>query len=182
MEVYSNPTCRGHDVCSSMNPFVNLFTTDMFRIFYVLRCSICIVLKCLRPKATGRQEMDGGRGQFFGFDSQKAVFLPFWMVHALRRMANGFNKFIGFILTGTAGYLHGLHPRKWSPKMEVWKMIFLLKGVIFRFYVSFGGDISLDIQIPCEDRYLKPQTSPGGSAFKASKHLLIRYDWRTLED
>ena len=35
----------------------------------------------------------------------------------------------------------GLHPRKltWNPKTEVWKMIFLFKGVIFQFHVSFRG-------------------------------------------
>ena len=34
-----------------------------------------------------------------------------------------------------------LHPRKltWNPKMKVWKIIFLFKGVIFRFHVSFLG-------------------------------------------
>ncbi len=34
-----------------------------------------------------------------------------------------------------------LLPRKltWNPKMEVWKMIFLFKQVIFRFHVSFRG-------------------------------------------
>ena len=38
---------------------------------------------------------------------------------------------------------HGgyIHPQKltWNPKMEVWKMIFLFKQVIFRFHVSFRG-------------------------------------------
>ena len=34
-----------------------------------------------------------------------------------------------------------IHPGKltWNPKMEVWKMSFLFKQVIFRFYVSFRG-------------------------------------------
>ena len=38
-------------------------------------------------------------------------------------------------------FLEQLHPRKltWNPKMEVWKMIFPLKPVIFRFHVSFWG-------------------------------------------
>ena len=27
----------------------------------------------------------------------------------------------------------------WNPKMEVWKMIFLFNGVIFRFHVNFPG-------------------------------------------
>ena len=33
-----------------------------------------------------------------------------------------------------------IHPQKptWNPKMRVWKMIFLFKGVIFRFHVGFG--------------------------------------------
>ena len=29
--------------------------------------------------------------------------------------------------------------RTWNPKLEVWKMIFLFKWMIFRFYVSFQG-------------------------------------------
>ena len=34
-----------------------------------------------------------------------------------------------------------VHPRKltWNPKMEVWKMLFLFKQVIFMFHVSFRG-------------------------------------------
>ena len=36
-----------------------------------------------------------------------------------------------------------IHPRKltWNPKIEVRKMIFPFKGMIFRFYASFGGCI-----------------------------------------
>ena len=34
-----------------------------------------------------------------------------------------------------------IHPGKltWNPKMEVWKMIFLLNWVIFRFHLNFPG-------------------------------------------
>ena len=38
-----------------------------------------------------------------------------------------------------------IHPRKltWNPKMEVWKMKILFKGVIFRFQpLVFGGEIT----------------------------------------
>ena len=34
---------------------------------------------------------------------------------------NGFNKFIGFTFTGTAGYLHGLHPRKLTAGTPKWR-------------------------------------------------------------
>ncbi len=32
-----------------------------------------------------------------------------------------------------------IHPPTWNPKMEVWKMIFLFKQVIFRFHASLRG-------------------------------------------
>ena len=34
-----------------------------------------------------------------------------------------------------------VHPQKltWNPKMEVWKIIFLFKGMMFMFHVSFRG-------------------------------------------
>ena len=34
---------------------------------------------------------------------------------------------------------YSLQKLTWNPKMEVWKMIFLFKHVIFRFHVSFRG-------------------------------------------
>ena len=39
--------------------------------------------------------------------------------------------------------MNNIHPKKrtWKLKMKVWKMIFLFKGVIFRFHVSFWGGI-----------------------------------------
>ena len=39
-----------------------------------------------------------------------------------------------------------LHPWKlpWNPKMQVWKMIFLFKQVIFRFHVNFPGCIMVE--------------------------------------
>ena len=43
--------------------------------------------------------------------------------------------------SGCITQLRLVHPRKltWNLKMEVWKMIFLFKQVMFRFHVSFGG-------------------------------------------
>ena len=37
----------------------------------------------------------------------------------------------------------------WNPKMEVWKMIFLFKQVIFRFHVNFPGCMYL-LCISCD--------------------------------
>ena len=39
------------------------------------------------------------------------------------------------------GWIPYIHPWKltWNPKMEVWKMISLVKQVIFRFHVNFPG-------------------------------------------
>jgi len=38
-------------------------------------------------------------------------------------------------------FIKNLHPWKltWNPKVKVWKMVFLFKRVIFRFYVNFPG-------------------------------------------
>ena len=38
------------------------------------------------------------------------------------------------------GYSLQATPRKptWNPKMEIWKMMFFFKKVMFRFHVSFG--------------------------------------------
>ena len=46
-----------------------------------------------------------------------------------------------------------LYPRKltfWTPKMQVWKMIFLFKGVIFRCYVSVLGEYLEDHPMTCK--------------------------------
>ena len=47
------------------------------------------------------------------------------------------------LVLGGSGPMTGkwLHPRKltWNPKIGVWKMIFLFKGMVFQFHVSFRG-------------------------------------------
>ena len=46
-----------------------------------------------------------------------------------------------------------IHPRKltWNPKMEVWKMIFPLKPVIFRFQpLVFGGVLLMVFRNPAD--------------------------------
>ncbi len=55
----------------------------------------------------------------------------------------------------------------WNPKMEVWKMIFLFKGVIFRFHVSFRGSkwiLTLfdfdDLELPDMTIPILPDSSP----------------------
>ena len=51
-----------------------------------------------------------------------------------------------------------IHPGKltWNLKMEVWKMIFLFKQVIFRFHVSFRGCIPFNHHEPRKDQPAHP--------------------------
>ena len=51
-----------------------------------------------------------------------------------------------------------LHPRKltWNPKMEVWKMIFLFKGMIFMFHFSFRGSMQIHENARSSWHSLKP--------------------------
>ena len=69
-----------------------------------------------------------------------------WMVKSgewLFLLSQAVSFFLGevFFLLAFCFVLWTLLPGKltWNPKMELWKMIFLFKQVIFRFHVSFRG-------------------------------------------
>ena len=69
--------------------------------------------------------------EFVTVVGEKHITSPWWLVISRATKCKTTNPDLDF------GWL--ILPRKltWNPKMEVWKMIFLFKQVIFRFHVSF---------------------------------------------
>ena len=68
-----------------------------------------------------------------------------------------------------------IHPGKltWTPKMEVWKMIFLFKGVIFRFHVSFRRSTWIINGLPAGPPYHYHTSQPRWSSNPAASQIAV---------
>ena len=73
-----------------------------------------------------------------------------------------------------------IHPRKltWTPEMEVWKIIFLFKGVIFRFHVSFRRSTWIINGLPAGPSYHYHTSQPRWSSNPAASEWKWRFDWQ----
>ena len=73
-----------------------------------------------------------------------------------------------------------IHPRKltWNPNMEVWKMIFLFKGMVFMFHVSFRGSIICNYFLQLSEANNRRGTAEEPSIY--SYWRLEAVQWKTV--